>query len=150
MKNCRSAPNATAVINGRGDMCRLSGRVDFFQKNGFVLIVADIKGLPQTETGFFGFHIHEGDSCSGEGFVDTKGHYNPLSNPHPRHAGDMPPLMRSNGGAYMAFADDRFAVEDIIGRTVVIHDRPDDFTSQPSGNAGTKIGCGVIRLNKAR
>lgn len=52
--------------------------------------------------------------------------------------------MLYNGGAYMNVATDRISVKDIIGRAVVIHSMPDDFTSQPSGNAGNKIACGAI------
>lgn len=95
----------------------------------------------------FGFHIHSGSRCSGNGsdpFADTDGHYNPGGCEHPYHAGDMPPLFGSDGCAYLVFLTNRFTVNEVIGRTVVIHDMPDDFTSQPAGNAGNKIACGVI------
>ncbi|MBQ7288338.1 MAG: superoxide dismutase family protein [Clostridia bacterium] len=142
-------PSAIAYIKGGNEALQLSGEIKFYQKKDHVLIVANVSGLPQSDTGFFGFHIHEGNSCSGEDFADTKSHYNPANAPHPHHAGDLPPLMYSNGGAYFAVTTDRFSVMDILGRTVVIHNMPDDFTSQPAGNAGTKIGCGVIqRINK--
>ncbi|MBR3836060.1 MAG: superoxide dismutase family protein [Clostridia bacterium] len=59
------------------------------------------------------------------------------------HAGDLPPLIRCNGGTYQCVASDRFKVQEIIGRTVVIYDMPDDFNSQPSVSFGTKIACGV-------
>lgn len=140
-----SLPVAEAVIRGGEKHPQLTGKIKFYQKPNAVLVVADIKGLPQTLTGFFGFHIHEGNSCGGKDFSETKSHYNPADMPHPAHAGDLPPLMRCNSGAYLAVATDRFRVADIIGRTVVIHNMPDDFTSQPAGNAGMKIGCGVIR-----
>ena len=64
---------------------------------------------------------------------------------HPKHAGDLPPLMGCQGNAYLAVKTDRFIVHDIIGKTVVIHSDPDDFHTQPAGNAGKKIACGVIR-----
>ena len=146
MINFLSLPNAIAYIIGSDETPRLSGQVEFYQKNGFVLITAKINGLPKTNTGFFGFHFHEGNSCTGKDFSDTKNHYNPSNAPHPRHAGDRPPLLYSNGSAYLAFSTDRFTVNDIVGKTVVVHNSPDDFTSQPSGNADTKIGCGVIKL----
>lgn len=57
----------------------------------------------------------------------------------------MPPLFGSSGYAYLAFFTNRFTVPEILGRTVVIHDIPDDFTTQPAGNAGMKIACGVIQ-----
>ena len=95
-----------------------------------MLIVADISGLPKSSvTGFFG----------------TEGHYNPLGQGHPEHAGDLPLLQSYRGNAYLAVKTNRFSVNEIIGRTVVIHSDPDDFRSQPFGNAGQKIACGVIR-----
>ena len=64
---------------------------------------------------------------------------------HPYHAGDLPPLFGSGGVAVSVFLTDRFHLEDIIGKTVIIHSSPDDFTTQPSGNAGAKIACGEIK-----
>lgn len=137
-------PTAAAHIRGNCEAPRLCGKVRFYQKTNCVLVEAFISGLPQSESGFFGFHIHEGDSCKGEGFSETAGHFNPIKVPHPSHAGDLPPLMLCGGGACLSVTTDRFTVKEIIGRTVVIHSMPDDFHTQPSGNAGTKIGCGVI------
>ena len=83
--------------------------------------------------------------CGGAGFPGTGGHFNPAGAPHPAHAGDLPPLLSCGGRAYLAVLTDRFTVADIIGRTVVIHGGSDDFRSQPAGDAGTKIACGVIK-----
>lgn len=138
-------PGAVAVIRGSDNYPQLKGWVQFYQRNNCVLVEASIQGLPVTETGFFGFHIHAGGSCTGTDFADTGSHYNPAETPHPHHAGDLPPLMVCNGNAYLAVATGRFRLADIIGRTMVIHDMPDDFHTQPAGNAGTKIACGVIR-----
>lgn len=126
-----------------------TGTVTFYPYGRDTLIVAEISGLPHDDTlcasDIFAFHIHEGSSCGGTDFADTGGHFNPDDCPHPYHAGDLPPLFSCSGHAFMAVCTNRFRVSDIIGRTVVIHSRPDDFTTQPSGNAGTKIACGVIR-----
>ncbi len=78
-------------------------------------------------------------------FDKTGNHYNPTKEPHPDHAGDLIPLMGNQGYAWLAFYDKRFQISEIMGRSVVIHTMPDDFKSQPSGDAGGKIGCGVIR-----
>ena len=88
-----------------------------------------------------------GDSCSGNSndeFADTKMHYNPTNCPHPYHAGDLPPLIENNGYSYMRVFVNKFNLNDIIGKVIIIHDMPDDFTSQPSGKSGTKIACGKI------
>ena len=137
-------PMATACIHGGETAPDLRGGVSFYELTISVLVEVSIQGLPNSKTGFFGFHIHNGNSCSGADFSNTGSHYNPKDTRHPTHAGDLPPLLLCNGGANMTFVTDRFRIKDIIGKTVVIHDSPDDFTTQPAGNAGTKIACGVI------
>ncbi|MGM9537743.1 MAG: superoxide dismutase family protein [Candidatus Onthomonas sp.] len=118
----------------------------FYRSDGGTLVVADISGLPpDSETGIFALHIHEGTDCSGPGFSDTGGHFNPTGQLHPNHAGDLPPLFSFRGRAFLAVLTGRFRVSDVIGRTVVIHSGPDDFKTQPSGNSGAKIACGIIR-----
>ena len=122
----------------------LRGTVRFYLRTGDVLVVANVSGLPR-QNGFYGFHIHEGEGCTGKDFADTGSHYNPTGMPHPQHAGDLPPLLGHGGRAFLAVTTDRFSIADVLGRTVVIHSDLDDFTTQPAGNAGTKIGCGVIK-----
>ena len=146
MQYCGKRPDAVARIVGGEDAPQLSGCVWFYQESGCVQIEANISGLPKaSETGFFGFHIHQGRDCSGAGFSETEGHYNPLGQEHPEHAGDLPPLLSCKGNAYLSVKTDCFSVNEIIGRTVVIHSNPDDFHTQPAGNAGKKIACGVIQ-----
>jgi len=146
MRYCKNKPDAVARIAGGEEAPQLSGCVQFYQENGCVLIEAKISGLPKgIGTGFFGFHIHQGRDCSGAGFSRTEGHYNPLGQEHPEHAGDLPPLLSCYGQAYLSVKTDRFSVNEIIGRTVVIHSDLDDFRTQPAGNAGKKIACGVIQ-----
>lgn len=136
-------PSAVACIRGDENHPQLSGRVEFYTLCCGVLVAVQVKGLP--EDGFFALHIHEGDGCTGSGFADTGAHYNPKGKPHPFHAGDLPPLLSCRGRAYFAVLTDRFRVCDVVGRTVVIHSGNDDFHTQPAGNAGTKIACGLIR-----
>ena len=146
MQHCRKCPDAVAEICGGAEVPHLSGCVEFYQENGCVLIVVRVSGLPKgSETGFFGLHIHQGESCSGTDFSGTGSRYNPMDQSHPKHAGDLPPLLSFRGSAYLTVKTDRFSVNEIVGRTVVIHSDPDDFHSQPAGNAGKKIACGVIR-----
>ena len=143
--------DAKAEIRGGRDYPNIKGVVFFKEYPNHVLVTARIEGLPQSTnkcTGrFFGFHIHEGKFCSGnmdDEFANVGGHFNPTNCPHPFHVGDLPPLIESDGIAYMSVFIGKFRVNDIIGRTVIIHDMPDDFTTQPSGNSGVKIACGVI------
>ena len=145
--HCLSAgPDGIAIIRGGPELPCLRGQVRFYQQRCRVLVVAEIQGLPQdSETGFFAMHIHGDGNCCGVGFPETGSHFNPAGLPHPEHAGDLPPLMLCGDGAYLAVRTDRFRVEEVIGKTVVIHSRADDFQSQPAGNTGSKIACGVIR-----
>lgn len=138
-------PQAIAHIRGGERYPQISGTMQLHQRKDGVLVTVQVKGLPETATNFFALHIHEGDSCGGGDFSDTKAHYNPDETPHPRHAGDLPPLLSCNGNACLAVLTDRFKISEVIGRTVVIHNAPDDFVSQPAGNAGSKIACGVIK-----
>lgn len=153
----RRRPDALARISGSGDHPNLRGTVRFYQTDRGVLVLAEVSGLPvsrgRCDDGFFAFHIHSGGSCTGDEddpFRDAQTHYNPQFCPHPAHAGDLPPLISNDGYACQAFLTDRFTVREIIGRTVIIHAGPDDFTSQPGGNAGAKIACGEIRRHRSR
>ncbi len=137
-------PFASASIRGRRGSS-ISGTVDFYRQETGTLVVASLSGLPESGDGFLGFHIHEGNNCRGEGFSGTGGHYNPGNLPHPRHAGDLPPLLNCQGHGYLAVLTNRFTAEEVVNRTVVIHSQPDDFRTQPSGDSGEKIACGVIR-----
>lgn len=146
-------PQAAAVIKGSNDYKDINGTVWFYQKQSGVLVITQVFGLPKgtkkCDSPVFAFHIHSGTSCTGDEndyFADSKGHFNPNDCPHPYHAGDMPPLFSCDGYAFSAFFTDRFNVKEIIGRTVIIHSGADDFTSQPSGNPGKKIACGVIKV----
>lgn len=145
-------PDAAAVIRGSGNYPKIKGETMFYETNRGVLIVSHITGLPQNvdkcKNSIFAFHIHRGENCTGtaaDPFLNVLTHYNPNNCPHPYHAGDMPPLFGNNGEAFSAFVTNRFTINEIIGKTVVIHSNPDDFTSQPAGNSGTKIACGEIR-----
>ncbi|MGN0678787.1 MAG: superoxide dismutase family protein [Oscillospiraceae bacterium] len=157
--------NAIAKIQGGGEYPRIRGVVRFRQTNRGVIVSAEIMGLPTRPRrgcgdNIFGFHIHEGRECdmnnrprgemgemgnNRDPFAAAMSHYNPGNCAHPFHSGDLPPLFGNNGYAQMSFLTDRFTVREIIGRVVIIHDQPDDFNSQPSGNSGEKIACGVIK-----
>lgn len=150
----KHSPDAQAVLDGAPNYPNINGIVFFYQSQDGVLLVVQVQGLPQgTDTcssNVFGFHIHEGNSCSGnvqDPFANTGPHYNPKNCPHPAHAGDLPPLFGCHGYAFQIFFTDRFSVDEVIGRTVIVHASPDDFTSQPSGNSGAKIACGMIVAN---
>lgn len=136
--------DAVACLRGNGDNQGIHGSVRFYRMCDGTLVEAEVTGLPESDTGFFAFHIHEGTGCGGEGFADSGGHFNPCGAEHPMHAGDLPPLLACRGRAYLLVKTGRFHPEDVIGRTVIIHSGPDDFHTQPSGNPGRKIACGVI------
>ncbi|MDH3286310.1 MAG: superoxide dismutase family protein [Betaproteobacteria bacterium] len=134
------------------------GEVTFEQMGDKVRVQAVVQGLKPG--GEYGFHIHEvGDCSSGDG-MSAKGHFNPVGKPHghyssaERHAGDLPalkaPLKGNKRGRAKLLVDlDTISVEpgpgNIIGRGVIVHAGPDDYRTQPTGNAGARLACGVIR-----
>ncbi len=144
-------PNAVAIINGGVNYPEINGIVRFYKVNLGVVVRVEISGLPrgdgECDSPIFGFHIHTVGDCRenvSEPFPYTMGHYNPKNCPHPYHAGDLPPLFSADGRAVSVFLTNRFTIDDILERSIIVHSSPDDFTTQPSGNAGTKIACGII------
>jgi superoxide dismutase, Cu-Zn family len=133
----------------------VSGRVTFSQNGNRVTVVADIRGLPPNTT--HGFHIHEKGDCTPPDFASAGGHFNPGGHPHAapgtstRHAGDLGNLEAgANGRAYRRIIVDNITLgsgaNSVMGRGVIVHERRDDLTSQPSGDAGGRIACGTIRV----
>lgn len=133
-----------------------SGTVTFSQIGAKVLVNADISGLkPNAE---HGFHVHDkGDCSSGDG-MSTGGHFNPTAQAHgahvsqTHHAGDLPSIKAdANGRAKLVFESTSITVgtgaSNIIGRGLIVHRDPDDYTTQPTGNAGPRLACAVIAAN---
>ncbi len=133
--------------------------------NGMILFEPDMEGtivsatfynLPEYEPasndqgpiGPFGFHLHEHGSCNigniASLFEDAGGHWNPDNQPHGNHAGDFPVVFSNNGYSQQSFFTNKFRPEDVIGKAVIIHQNPDDYRTQPSGNSGKRLACGVI------
>lgn len=144
-------PDATAYIQGSDKYPQIRGVAQFYQQPHGVLVVVEVMGLPSSiekcKGGIHALHIHEGESCSGNRmdlFADAGMHYNPSACAHPEHAGDLPPVFENEGYALSVFYTNRFLVEDIIGKTIIVHEGKDDFSTRPSGNAGAKIACGEI------
>jgi Cu-Zn family superoxide dismutase len=98
--------------------------------------------------GPFGFHIHENGDCSvgnsDSPFEISGNHWNPTNQPHGNHAGDFPNLFSNNGFCQMSFFTNKFTPEEVLGKEVIIHQNPDDFRTQPAGNTGKRLACGVI------
>lgn len=144
-------PDAQATIIGSYEYPSVYGMAMFYQMPLGILVVVEAKGLPFNREicaqAVYGVHIHDGTSCTGtkeDPFADAKKHYNPFNCDHPHHAGDLPPLFGNDGYAWNSCFTNRFYLRDIIGKTIIIHKDPDDFTTQPAGNSGQKIACGVI------
>ena len=130
------------------------GEATFEQVGDKVRVVIFVQGLKPGQE--HGLHIHEvGDCSSGDG-MSTKGHFNPFGKPHAhhgsaeRHAGDLPSLRAGKDGRANVQIDlDIITVAagpgSIVGRGLIVHADPDDFKTQPTGNAGARVACGVIR-----
>lgn len=131
----------------------VSGTVLFTETGDGIQIQADIEGLSE---GPHGFHIHQYGDCTADDLTSAGGHYNPLDMPHgapddqKRHVGDLGNIEAGAGGNATYSRVDSVITFDgetsIIGHAVVIHGGEDDLQSQPSGDAGPRVGCGVIGI----
>lgn len=149
--NFKKRPYAFAKIKGNSEYPHINGIAYFYKVKAGVMGSLQLEGLPVSDDicqkPIFAVHIHSGGSCTGNStdpFADAMTHYNPNNCNHPYHAGDLPPIFGANGIGFSAFLTNRFTAEEIIGKTLIIHSAYDDFTSQPSGNSGMKIACGII------
>lgn len=153
---CTNPFMAIAHIKGGPINPQIKGIVIIKDVPGGSVVYANIKGLPpyqpakgdKAPIGPFGFHMHEFGNCNlenGGSFKGAGGHYNPTNQPHGNHAGDFPVLFSNNGIAMMNFFTNKFKVKDVIGRSIIIHENPDDYRTQPTGNAGRRLACGVIK-----
>jgi superoxide dismutase, Cu-Zn family len=129
----------------------VSGTVTFTRVQTGVRIVADLTGLTP---GAHGFHIHEFGDCTAPDATSAGGHFNPARAQHGppdtvhRHAGDFGNLIAdATGRAHYERVDTMITMEglnSIIGRAVIVHEKTDDLRTQPTGNAGARVACGVI------
>lgn len=143
---------ATAVIHPTAGN-EVTGTVTFVRTGEGVRVQAELEGL---EEGKHGFHIHEYGDCRAEDGTSAGGHYNPTDQQHgsptqeERHMGDMGNLLvDEDGTASLDYEDpviELNGTDSIIGRAVIVHSGEDDFTSQPTGDAGDRLGCGVIGI----
>lgn len=147
-----AGPKAAATLEPRSGS-KVSGTVSFQAVGQKVRVEASIAGLTPGE---HGFHVHEVGDCSAADATSAKGHFNPAAKSHghhgsaERHAGDMPNLVADSTGKAMLSAElDTLSLTEgaagILNRSVVIHADPDDYKSQPAGNSGKRVACGVIR-----
>jgi len=130
-----------------------AGKVEFQQSGSIVRVKVDLTGLaPSSE---HGFHVHERGDCSAPDGMSAGGHFNPEGVAHgtfdhlPHHAGDLPNLKADDKGeVHTSFEVSYLSVgsggSDVAGRSVVLHRDADDYKSQPAGNSGPRLACGVI------
>lgn len=139
-------PTARAALRGDAAHPDLAGEVLFSPYGRGSLVLVRAVGLPVP--GFLGLHIHAVGVCDRDGdvpFSTAGGHYDPHGVPHPWHSGDLPSLLVSaDGVGLMAVYTDRFRPREVVGRSVILHQMADDFHSQPSGDSGARLACGVI------
>lgn len=149
-KDDHKGKTAVAILKPTKDS-QIHGRVAFAPVEKGVLVIAEVHGL---KPGKHGFHIHEKGDCSAPDGSSAGGHFNPSEMPHgapdaeKRHAGDLGNVEADeNGDAFYERIDTVIKLEgpnSIVGRAVIVHNDPDDFTTQPTGNAGGRGACGVI------
>lgn len=145
----------TNLVSASGSL--VSGQLTLTPMSDGVHITGAVGGFAPAST--HGFHIHEKGDCSAADAKSAGGHFNPATQPHgkaetgPHHLGDIDNIEADARG--IAHVDAHVsgvvqgggAANDIVGRAIVVHADPDDYRSQPSGNAGARIACGVIQAN---
>jgi Cu-Zn family superoxide dismutase len=153
-----SAPlNAIAVLHPTGNN-KVSGTVTFTEVADGVQVHAEITGLTP---GNHGFHVHEFGDCSATDLSSAGGHFNPTNKPHAgpddteRHVGDMGNVEAdASGKAKLEYLDHQISLTNdqssVIGRSVIVHGKADDLKSQPAGDSGARIACGVIGRAKSQ
>ena len=151
MAGCASQPpqpGASASLQPRSGSSTM-GTVSFSSRGADKLLVTvDISGLkPNAE---HGFHVHEKGDCSAPDAMSAGGHFNPMGKQHGGHAGDIPNLKtdgqgRVRGSFEVSGMSIGSGAGDVIGKAVVVHRDPDDYKSQPAGNSGPRIACGVVQ-----
>ncbi|HVG23497.1 MAG TPA: superoxide dismutase family protein [Thermoanaerobaculia bacterium] len=146
-----SGPSATATLAPTSGSTA-AGTVTLTQLgDGSVRVEVKLTGVP---AGVHGFHIHEKGDCGDNGNA-AGGHYNPMTTPHgapeadPHHAGDFGNVTADgSGNVRTTFTTRSITVEEghmtAVGHAVILHANPDDLTTQPSGNAGPRIACGIV------
>jgi superoxide dismutase, Cu-Zn family len=147
---CNARDYLAAKINPtQGNSAR--GEVRFYKVENGVRVVASIEGLTP---GKHGFHVHEKGDCSAPDGSSAGGHFNPAGAPHgspdagptARHAGDLGNVEAgADGKASYDRVDSVLTYDSLLGLSVLVHAGEDDFTSQPAGNSGARVGCGIIR-----
>lgn len=133
----------------------VSGTVTFTKVEDGIKVVADVEGLTPGE---HGFHIHEFGDCSAPDGASAGGHFNPTGHQHGgpdaenRHVGDLGNLTAdATGKAHYERVDKQLALDgphSILGHSVIVHAKADDMKTQPTGNAGARVACGVIGAAK--
>ena len=153
MMGIGGGPKATADLQPtKGN--KAAGKVTFTQSGDKVKVAGEVTGLRPGQE--HGFHIHEAGDCSSGDGMSTKGHYNPMNKQHAhystaeRHAGDMPAIKAdASGKAHIDTTLDVITVNpgptSIVGRGLIVHAGSDDYKTQPTGNAGARVACGIIQ-----
>ncbi len=142
---------AIAVLSSASGS-QVTGTVMFTKSGNGVQVVAEISGLTP---GKHGFHVHEFGDCSAADAASAGGHFNPTKDPHAghdadkRHMGDLGNLEADAAGkARLDLTDKKIKIDSIIGKAVIVHEKADDLKTQPTGDAGGRVACGVIGVAK--
>ena len=150
--------HATANIVGTKKYKNVKGTVEFKETDDGVEVTANLEGLKK---GDHGFHIHEKGDCSAPDAKSAGGHFNPSNHKHgapdaaEHHEGDLGNITADKDGkatATMTIKGVTLKEGDtsIVGKGFIIHAKKDDMKTQPTGNAGDRVGCGVITLDEAK
>lgn len=151
-----STDKAASAVMAAKSGSKVAGTLEMMTMGKGVHVMGTLTGLAPNQS--FGFHVHEKGDCSAADASSAGGHFNPTAQPHgstetaAHHAGDMDNIQSDDEGtARVSFHIENVGLAngsatDISGRALVVHAKPDDYKTQPSGNSGDRIACGVITL----
>jgi Cu-Zn family superoxide dismutase len=150
------APTASATMEAASGS-KVTGEANFTEEDGKVLFELTVENL---SAGEHAVHLHEKGDCSAEDASSAGGHWNPTMKPHGKrgdggsfHKGDIANMSVGNDGrGTLSLSIEGWTIggadsTNVVGKSVIVHEKADDFTSQPSGNAGSRLSCGVIKEN---
>jgi len=135
----------------------IKSQVSFTEIDEGIKVIASVSGLKPGAV--HGFHVHEKGECKGPDFKSAGEHFNPTKHSHnspaalEAHKGDLGNLVANDKGVakteVIIKKDKDVNLSSFVGKALILHDGPDDYSSQPSGNSGNRIACGIIKANKS-
>lgn len=157
MDNTETHSHVAEVVLSEASASGLTGIATFTDNHGSVTLTVNVSNVKTP--GLHAIHLHQNGDCSAPDASSAGGHWNPTDDHHGKwdtehfHKGDIGNIdVKADGTGSLTLTTDKWCVDcsdstkNVVGKSIIIHEGADDFTTQPTGNAGGRIGCGVVTL----